>query len=86
MECNFGIWTNGNEVFLAVRTAPQTLVLTDRHDWAENETTKAIIGLTYAAIDEKRWVAKGVNNIREQLVGQTEVIGQVQDSDGEDSD
>lgn len=55
-DCKFGICTNGEEVFLAVRKpeSPQELFLSQRKNWSHSSTAKAIIGLTYAAIDEKR--------------------------------
>lgn len=85
MDCNFGIWTNGVKVFLAVKTDQNTLVLTRPQPWASNETTKAIIGLTYAAIDQKQWDTNGVN-ILQDLVGHTEVIGPEEDDDDDEGD
>lgn len=78
MKCNFAIWTNGKKVFLAVKTGINEMVLSTPHPWSHNDTTKAIFGLTYAAIDDAsgKWlqVEGGPVDLINELVGQTEEL------------
>lgn len=77
MECKFAIWSNGKVVFLGVRTGFNELVLSPPHPWSHPETLKAIVGLTYAAIDDsfEKWSERGVNLMNE-LIGQTDDLVQ----------
>ncbi|KAF9549066.1 hypothetical protein CPC08DRAFT_769147 [Agrocybe pediades] len=69
MSCSFAVWSNGSKAFFAVRFPDQwRLVCTPPVDWSHHNTVRAVIGLTYAALDENDW--RNIN-LTEKLVGAT---------------
>ncbi|KAF4616375.1 hypothetical protein D9613_008262 [Agrocybe pediades] len=70
MGCHFGIWSNGSKVFFAVRLADQRrLVCTPPREWTHPDTVRAVVGLTYAAIDANNWEKNHEINLAEKLAG-----------------
>ncbi|KAF4616371.1 hypothetical protein D9613_008266 [Agrocybe pediades] len=70
MSCNYALWSNGSKAFFAVRINEDRdcLVCTPAMDWSHHDTTRAVLGLTYAALDEEKWMARN-KQLAEALAG-----------------